>query len=81
MTELAIAGPTFHVPLLRERTVQVSSRPAPSKPGRALPQSLTVDRLVVEDGAVDFVTEANRVESRIDSINLTGSLSGDLRWP
>ena len=77
LTELAIASPTFRLPVSRERAVQAPGRPAPSKPGRALPQSLTVDRLVVEDGAVDFVTEANRVQSRIDSINLTGSLSSD----
>jgi AsmA protein len=77
LTELAIASPTLRLPVARERAVQASSRPAPSKPGRALPQSLTVDRLVVEDGTVEFVTEANQAESRVDSVNLTGSLSGD----
>ena len=78
LTELAIAGPTLQVPLLRERTAGASSRSVPSNAGRAAPsQSLSVDRLVVEDGAVEFINHADRVESRIDRIALTGSLSGD----
>ena len=38
---------------------------------------MIVDRLLVEDGAVEFTSQAGQVESRIDAIALSGSLSAD----
>ena len=78
LTEVAIGSPTFQIPLLRERTAQASNPSAAVKSGGpALPQGLIVDRLIVEDGTVQFVSRPDRVESRIDHIELTGSLSAD----
>jgi AsmA protein len=78
LTEVAIGSPTFQIPLLRERTTPALNSPATIKSGgTALPQNLTVDRLIVEDGAVEFVSRPDRVESRIDRIALTGALSAD----
>ncbi len=77
LREVAIAGPTLRVPLLRERLPSASPAASSKSGGAVLPEKLIVDRLVVEEGAVEFFSEANRVESRIDQIDLTGSLSGD----
>lgn len=75
LTEVAIGGPTFRVSLLRERAVAAAVKP--SRSPSPLPQNLIVDRLIVEDGAVEFVNPAGGVEGRVDDIALTGSLSGD----
>ena len=76
LTELAITNPTFQVPLLRQRTAQASTLPATfARTGSR--KVVIVDRLLVEDGAVEFVSPAGQVESRIDSIALSGSLSAD----
>ena len=76
LAELAIAHPTFQVPLLRQRTAPGLAAPAKVAPV-ASPKVVTIDRLLVEDGAVEFVTQAGQVESRIDAIALSGSLSAE----
>lgn len=82
LAELAIAHPTFQVPLLRQRTAPApGTTPAPALPSTfaraASPKVVIVDRLLVDDGAVEFISETGRVESRIDAVALSGSLSAD----
>jgi AsmA protein len=77
LTEVAIVGPIFNVPLLRERTAPLPSRP--SGAGRTLEETPLVDRFVVENGAVAFVNQQGQVESRLDRVELQGSVAaGDL---
>jgi len=89
LAELAIAHPTFRVPLLRQRAASAAGSasgsalgPAPPAPavtaGRvAEVKVVTIDRLLVQDGAVEFVSQAGQVEGRIDAIAVSGSLSAD----
>jgi AsmA protein len=82
LAELAISHPTLQVPLLRQRTASASDpTPGPALPSTfnraASPKVVIVDRLLVEDGAVEFVSQAGQVESRIDAIAVSGSLSAD----
>ena len=67
LAELAIARPMFQVPLLRQRTAPALAPAAPATTARATSAKVvTIDRLLVEDGAVEFVSPAGQVESRID---------------
>jgi len=80
LAELAIAHPTLKVPLLRQRPAPgPGAGPAtPATVARAAsPKVVSIDRLLVEDGAVEFVSQAGQVESRIDAIAVSGSLSSD----
>jgi AsmA protein len=72
LSEVVIGRPTLQLPLVRERPVKAAST---ASPAHTLPQNLAVDRLVVEDGAIEFISPPNRVETRIDGIALNGSLS------
>src|ERR1043166_3784223 len=82
LAELAIAHPTFQVPLLRQRTAPApGSAAGPAVPATIAPVAsskvVTIDRLFMEDGAVEFTSPGGQVESRIDAIALSGSLSAD----
>ena len=78
LAELAIAKPTLQVPLLRQRTAPLRAPTLPATFARTgSPKVVIVDRLLVEDGAVEFTSQAGQVESRIDAITLSGSLSAD----
>jgi AsmA protein len=78
LAELVIAHPTIQVPLLRQRTDPAPGPTLPSTFARTgSPKVVIIDRLLVEDGAVEFVSQAGQVESRIDAIALSGSLSAD----
>src|SRR5882757_8341562 len=65
LAELAITNPTFQVPLLRQRTARASTLP-PTFARTGSRKVVIVDRLLVEDGAVEFTSPAGQVESRID---------------
>jgi len=78
LAELAITHPVFQVPLLRQRTVTGPAPAAPATAARATSAKVvTIDRLLVEDGAVEFVSQAGQVEGRIDAVAVSGSLSAD----
>ncbi len=78
VTELVIAHPVLHVPLLRER-----SRPAnpaarqPAAASDADANAPSIDRVTVTDGAVEFANLRDRVQNRIDGINITATIGGD----
>jgi AsmA protein len=75
LAELAISRPKVQVPLLRERPAPASAAPATTRPAAA--KVVSIDRFVVEDGAVEFTSQGSLVESRIDGITVSGSLSAD----
>jgi AsmA protein len=82
LAEIAITHPTFQVPLLRQRTAptpgSAAGSAAPATVARAASSKVvSIDRLLMEDGAVEFVSQAGQVESRIDAIAVSGSLSAD----
>ena len=78
ITELVIARPVLHVPLLRERTGPLNS---PSRSvasgGAADADAPAIDRVTVTDGAVEFSNERDRVSNRIDGIDATAVMSED----
>ncbi|HEY5130356.1 MAG TPA: AsmA family protein, partial [Bradyrhizobium sp.] len=78
VTELVIARPVLHVPLLRERTGPLNSpsRSAASGSG-ADANAATIDRVTVSDGAVEFSNLRDRVSNRIDGINASAVMSDD----
>jgi AsmA protein len=80
VTEVAVVKPTVRAPLVRrgERrggntTARAGSDTAPA----AATPAFTLDRLIIEDGTVVMSNAQDRFESRIDRINLTGSLTAD----
>ncbi len=77
LSEVAIVGPKFFVPLLRTRTAPLPA--APAKAERASAATPLVDRFTIENGAVVFASQDGRVDSQVDRIALEGSVgAGDL---
>ncbi len=73
LTEVAVFGPKFYVPLLRERTTPITTRSAGA--GRAAPaEAPLVDRFTVEDGVVVFSSQDGKVDSQFDRVALEGSI-------
>jgi len=78
LAELAIDHPTLQVPLLRQRTASAPAPAAPAiSPRAASPKVVIIDRLTVDDGAVEFTSQAGQIDSRIDAIAISGSFSAD----
>jgi AsmA protein len=78
VTELVIARPVLHVPLLRERSSAVPPSPRkPSSPSEADANTPTIERVKIVDGAVVFSNLRDRVENRIDAINAEALIGGD----
>lgn len=75
ITEVILTAPVVRAPLIRQRTTAASSSSASSKPARAPLPEFTVDHFAVHGGTVLFVTAANNVESKLDNIELIGSLA------
>jgi AsmA protein len=78
VTDLVIARPALHVPLLRERLGPLNppARQATST-SEADADALLIDRVTVTDGAIEFSNLRDRVTSRIDSINAKVVIDGD----
>jgi AsmA protein len=79
LAELAITHPVFQAPLLRQRTAAAPAPAAPATTARATSTKVvTIDRLLVDDGAVEFTSQGSSlVESRIEAIAISGSLSAE----
>ena len=78
VTELVIARPVLHVPLLRERTRPLNpSRSTAPASGDTDANAPTIDRVTVTDGAVEFSNVRDRVNNRIDGINAKTVMSDD----
>jgi AsmA protein len=80
ITELAVVRPALRVALARQPVNRAGSVPARPRDGSAATAAMpafTVDRLTVEDGSVVMSNARDRLEMRIDRIDLTASLGAD----
>jgi AsmA protein len=77
ITELVIARPVLHVPLLRERIRQPNPSAKPASAGEHDGNALAIDRVTVTDGVIAFSNLRDRVEKRIDGINADATIGGD----
>jgi AsmA protein len=80
ITELAVVRPALRVALARQpvnRAGGVPARPRDGSAAAAAMPAFTVDRLTVEDGSVVMSNARDRLEMRIDRIDLTASLGAD----
>ncbi len=75
ITEAIVTGPVVRAPLIRRRTAAVSSSAGSSKPAKAPLPEFTIDHFAVHGGTVLFVTAANTVESKLENVELVGSLA------
>src|SRR5580693_4255528 len=78
ITELSVDRPVVHVPLLRQRNPQAppSAKPAASA-GEDDANAPVIDRVTVTNGAMEFSNARDRVDDRIDGINMKAVIGGD----
>jgi AsmA protein len=74
ITEVIMTAPVVRAPLIRQRSA-TAPKSASSKAAAAPVPEFTVDHFAVHGGTVLFVTAANNVESRLDNVELVGSLA------
>ncbi|MDB5606788.1 MAG: putative asmA protein precursor [Bradyrhizobium sp.] len=77
ITELVVARPVLHVPLLRERIAPPPSSKAAASAGETEANTASIDRVTVTDGTIVFSNLRDRVENRIDGINADARIGGD----
>jgi AsmA protein len=78
VTELAIAHPVLHVPLLRERSGSLNPPAKAAAPaGEADGDAPAIDLITVTDGAIEFSNLRDRVANRIEGINVEAMIGGD----
>jgi AsmA protein len=77
VTELAIAHPVLHVPLLRERGPLNPPAKAAAPAGEADADAPVIDLISVTDGVVEFSNLRDRVANRIEGINVDAVIGGD----
>ena len=71
ITELAIDRPVISVPLQRERSREPAASPKPTTSSAgAEANALAIDRITVTNGTVKFTHLRDRVDNRIDGINV-----------
>ncbi len=75
ITELAIDAPIARLPLLRRRSPAASSATA----ARSTSAPATIDRITVTDGTAIFSNRDDRVEDRMEKINLAVRIEDDRR--
>jgi AsmA protein len=79
ITTLAINRPVLSVPLLRERPAAPKPLPTKQLPGSGATDSDVprIERITVSDGTVIFSNLRDRVESRIEGVNVNAVLGAD----
>ena len=77
VTELVITKPVLSVPLLRERSGQMIASPKPASPEAADAKAPVIDRVTVTDGTIVFSSLRDRVENRVDGINVSAVIGSD----
>lgn len=75
--EINIDSPVVNLPMARERTRQTRAFKQNGAGTHAEPLPMLVDRVVMSDGAVVFKDTRNRVENRIEQINLRATATPD----
>jgi AsmA protein len=78
ITDLVIASPVLHVPLLRERSGPPTppAKPAASA-GEPQANAPAIDRVTVTDGAIEFFNLHDQVNNRITGISAAAVISAD----
>ena len=74
VTELVITKPVLYRPLLRERTLD---GPARSTKPAAEPEAVSIDRVKIVEGAIVASNVRDRVERRIEGINVDATIRAD----
>jgi AsmA protein len=74
ITELVIVRPILNLPLQRERTRDTA---AASKPALGSSEAFAIEHIIVTGGIVVFSNLRDRVESKIDGINLDATMAAD----
>ena len=80
ITEVAIVRPALRAPLVRQpasRREGVPARPGNGATPAGAAPAFTLGRLTIEDGSVVMSNARDRLEMRIDRVDLTGSLTAD----
>src|SRR3984957_7119389 len=78
VTELAIAHPVLHVPLLRERSGPLNPPAKQAAPaGEADADVPAIDLITVTDGVIEFSNLRDRVANHIEGINVEAVIGGD----
>ncbi len=77
LTEIVVTRPVFRVPVTRERasTRSVARNARSPERGAESSPAFSVDRVVIHDGAVEMLSRGNRLESRIDQIEVVATLN------
>lgn len=74
VSQLVVTRPVVYLPLLRERLPNAN----PPKPGAAIDAStVTIDHVKISDGALAFSATRDRVESRLEAINVDAAIGSD----
>jgi AsmA protein len=77
ISQVTISHPTVRLPVVRDRAALAPSTAPSAKSAGPAKEYPAVDRVVIEDGAVDFYGRFGRDEGRIDRINLDASPVAD----
>ena len=78
VTELVIRRPVLAVPLLRERSREPSAAPrTAASSGGSDANAPSIERVTVTDGSIVFSNQRDRVNNRIDGINVDVGLGAD----
>ena len=77
--EISIEHPVVNLPMARERTRQTRAFKQNGNGTHAEPLPMPIDRVVISDGAVVFKDVRNRVENRVEQINLKATATPDRR--
>lgn len=77
--EISIERPIVNLPMARERTRQTRAPKQNGAGTHAEPLPMLIDRVVISDGAVVFKDIRNRVENRVEQINLKATATPDRR--
>lgn len=77
--EINIDRPVVNLPMARERSRQTRAFKQNGAGTHAEPLPMLIDRVVMSDGAVVFKDTRNRVENRVEQINLRATATPDRR--
>ncbi len=76
LSEIVITKPVLQAALSRTRAEATGGADA-AKPAQKMPDGLAIERIVVEDGSVEFRDQSGHVENSIRGIAVRGSLKAD----
>ena len=76
LTEVVVNRPVFRIPVTRERASTGSvARARPLEPREESSRAFSIYRIVIQNGTVEMLSRGSRLESRIDQVELVGTLN------